>query len=112
MRKELNVFPATPYSRITHSFVSKNLNIIYSKNTQTTPQIYCNAIRLENLHNYHQKFIYIIVLPIMDLCQTRCKDCPYFVCVHLSLDFYSAWRVVENFAFHAGKHIPGFLAGG
>ena len=39
--------------------------------------------KLENLHNYHQKFIYIIVLPIMNLCQIRCKDCPYFVCVHL-----------------------------
>ena len=68
--------------------------------------------KLENLHNCHQKFIYIIVVPILNLCQMRCKDCPYFVCVHLSLDFYSARWEVKNFAFHAGKHIPGFLAAG
>ena len=43
-RKGLNVFAATSHSRIIHVFVSKNLNIIYSKNTQTTPQIYCNAV--------------------------------------------------------------------
>ena len=43
-RKGLNVFAATSHSRITQFFVSKNLNIIYSKNTQTTPQIYCNAV--------------------------------------------------------------------
>ena len=39
--------------------------------------------KLENLHSCHQKFIYIRVLPIMNLCQISYKDCPYFVCVHL-----------------------------
>ena len=43
-RKGLNVFAATSHDTITQFFESKNLNIIYSKNTQTTSQIYCNAI--------------------------------------------------------------------
>ena len=42
--KGLNVFAATSHDTITQFFESKNLNIIYSKNTQTTPQIYCNAV--------------------------------------------------------------------
>ena len=43
-RKGLNVFAATSQSRITHFFVSKNLNIIYSKNKQNASQIYCNTV--------------------------------------------------------------------
>ena len=43
-RKGLNVFAATSHSSITHFFVSKNLNIIYSKITQSTPKFYCNAV--------------------------------------------------------------------
>ena len=99
-RKGLNVFAVTLYSRITvkiHKLHRKSIAMLY---------------KLDNLHNCHQKFIYIIVLPIMNLCQIRCKDCPYFVCVHLSLDYYSACWEVKNFAFHAGKHIPGFLVAG
>ena len=67
--------------------------------------------KLKKLHNCHQKFIYIIVLPIMNLCQIRCKDCPYFVWVHLSLVFFFACWEVENFAFHAGETYPGIPGG-
>ena len=48
-RKWLNVFAATSESRIIHFFESKNLSIIYTKytkNKQTTPQIYCNAAQI------------------------------------------------------------------
>ena len=85
-RKGLNVFAARSHSRIIHFFMSKNLNIIYSKNTQTTPQIYCNAVSIEKFTQLPSEiyiFYYIIVLAIMNLCQIRWIDCPYFVCIHL-----------------------------
>ena len=38
------MFAATSHSRITQFFVSKHLNNIYSKNTETTPKIYCDTV--------------------------------------------------------------------
>ena len=67
--------------------------------------------KLENLHNPHQKFVYIIVLPIMNLCQIRCKDCPYFVCVHLSLDFWLCRLGSEELCIPCEETYPGVPGG-
>ena len=80
-RKGLNVFAARSQSRIIHFFVSKNLNIIYSKNTQTTPQIYCNAVSIENftqlpseiyIFYYHSTADYELVPDSLDRLSVFC----------------------------------------
>ena len=66
--------------------------------------------KLKNIHNCHQKFIYIRVLPIMNLCQIRCKECPYFVC-SLITGLLLCMPGSEELCIPRGETYPGIPGG-
>ena len=81
-RKGLNVFAATSHSRIIHFFVSKNLNIINSKNTKNYTanllqncikwKIYTVAIRNLYILLYHSTGDYELVSDSLDRLSVFC----------------------------------------
>ena len=103
-RKGLTVFAARSQSRIIHFFVPKNLNIIYSKNTQTTPQIYCNAVSIEKftqlpseiyIFYYHSTADYELVPDSLDRLSVFCV-CSlitgFLICMLVSGELCIPWR--------------------